>query len=220
MTPSLPQTESPQLSSGDSQEADLEIDLALVRRVEGRVAVLDYSPLTPSRPGCAGDRGSVGGVGVVDVVEEAGEVLHVLETHPKFAPGEIVKVQLDSERRDRLERTHAACVLARAQLAHAGTRVVSVEITAGLAWIEVNEAGMVVDLSSLAALDLPLAVRQPVGCHMVVDCCGTTVTTFAAPIARSSSAISGAEMRVVAALDSGVSALEIALPDSHGTWWR
>jgi hypothetical protein len=221
LSPSTGEHESDDRSGSDlGQESDLGPALARVVHVEGCEVTLTGSHLTPSRPGFAGDRGHVADVAVLDVEEQADGLVHVLEHPLHLVAGQVVEVHLDVDRRDRLARTHAACVLVRSQLAARSIRVTSVEITAGLCWLEIDEPAHEFDLSRLLARELSLEPRPLGGGRMLVDCGGVSVDTALAPIARSSRAVAGAEVRTVAALEGGRAALEIALPDGRGRWWR
>lgn len=208
-------------SEGDlDKEGDLDLTFARVLSSSGREISLRGSPLVPSRPGFASDRGKVNGITVLDVVEEAGKLVHLLSQPLHARTGQLLEVRLDRERRERLARTHTACVLVCSQLALRSVRVISVEITAGLAWIEIREDGCEIDLDDLAARGVALTPRQFGEGRMLVECCGVSVDTYFAPIARDARTIAGAEVRTVAALEKGRSALEIALPDARGRWWR
>lgn len=218
-SPRAPETSDP--STGElGPESDLEPMLASVVLASGREVTLTASPLSPSRPGFAGDRGTLAGVEVLDIEEHDGSLVHLLERPTALVPSQPVLVCLDRDRRDRLARTHASVVLLRAELQRRSVRLTSVELAAGLAWLEIDERDLELDFSALLERELDLTPVAIGGGLMRVRCGQTDVTTTLAPIARSSSQLADVEVRAVAALEGGRSALEIALPDAKGRWWR
>jgi Ser-tRNA(Ala) deacylase AlaX len=193
--------------------------LARVVRAEDRELILTGSPLYPSRPSFAGDRGLVEGVGLLDVEEHRDGLLHVLDEALPVSVGQLVEVRPDRDRRNRIARTHTACVIVSALLAQRSVGIVSVEIAAGLAWIEVDRQ-VDLNLQDCVERDLPI-VATPLSQSVIrVKYDGITVDTFNAPLASAAGALSGAEVRTVAALEGGITALEVALPDAQGRWWR
>lgn len=196
-------------------------DLGRVVDTHKRHLTLNQSPLAPSRPGCAGDQGVIAGARVVDVVEESGSLIHVLDRDVEVRRGAFVPIWRDPERRERLERAHAAAVLYIAELARQEVSVASVEIVAGLAWVEIAGIAPELDLPALAERDDELEIQAEKGDRMKVFLAGQIVDTVRSPILASTGSIGGAEVRSVAALDGEHEALEIALPDGEGrTWWR
>lgn len=209
------------LGEGQDNEGDLDLTVAEVIGNPGGNLLTVESPLAPSRPGCAGDLGTAAGVRIVDVVEEPTGLLHVMERPVHVQIGDSVPLLRDSERRNRLGRTHAAAIACAALLAEAGARVTSTEVVAGLAWIEVASSVPVPDLAPLAARDEAIEVLSRGRGRMTVYLDGQTVKTTDAPIATRTGAFAGAEARPVAALDGGREAFEVALPDGEGAiWWR
>lgn len=186
---------------------------------EAREVLLEGSPLYPSSVGVASDHGQVEQTRVIDVLPDAGAKLHVLASSSSFAVGTVVAVQVDGDRRRRLAATHAACVLVRSELARRELAVVSYEIAAGMAWIELAGGPCELDLSQLARRAGTLVARPAGDSTLSVRCGGVELETVYAPLARDASALVGAEARTVAALQGGGSALEIALPDGRGRWW-
>jgi hypothetical protein len=181
-----------------------------------RELILDKSPLTPSQPGHAGDQGMTAGVRITDVLSESRGLVHVVEEPVIARPGDELMVELDGERRGRLERTHAALVLTRVELARRGVAVVSVDVAAGLAWLEVRGRADPIDLRPAIAAELPLKCHRSRRGGMLVAFDRALVNTVDAPIARTSGAAEGAEVREVGSPEEGVTTLEIALPDVRG----
>jgi hypothetical protein len=207
-------------SDEDSGDGLSELSVEQVLGTPGGNVLFAESPLAPSRPGCAGDLGTVAGARVVDVVEEPTGLLHVMDDFVHVESGKRVPIWRDPERRGRLERTHAATVACLALLAHEHVPVTSVEIVAGLAWIEVAEPAPALDLAAVAAREERIEVLARSAGRMKVYLDGRTVETVEAPIAGGTAAIAAAGVRPVAALGGGHEALEIALPDGEGrAWW-
>jgi hypothetical protein len=195
---------------------------ALGRVVEfrGHYAVIAGSPLLASQPGCAGDAGFAGQAKVVDVVEDEGGLLHITDGALDAEPGDLILITRDSERRERLERAHAAFAVALAELIGAGIEIRSVEIVAGMAWIEVIGPAPRIDLPALCAAGELLQVRPQRNGRMSVRIGEREVCTYFAPIARSTLEIGGAALRPVAELEEGRELLEVSLPDGEGrAWW-
>jgi hypothetical protein len=205
---------------GDLGPSGLAPALARVVHIEAREVILSNSPLMPSRAGCAGDRGAVEGMRVLDVYEQGEDIVHLLQQPLPLQVGQLVAVDLDIDRRKRLARTHAACVLVRRTLGLRGIVVRSFEIAAGMAWLEIEEPVGDLDLSNMIEPGLTLDPCSSGNGHMVVECEGLVIDTALAPIARSSLDLGRAEVRTVAALEDGGAALEIVLVDAGGRWWR
>ena len=207
-----------QLESADEQDDSLRPALARVVESHGREVKLDCSILSPSRPGIVSDRGTVEGIPVLDVLDDDRGVVHVLAEPRYFEQGEAVVVRLDPHRRDRIERIHAACVLAIAELKLRGTAIRAVEMQARMAWVDLAKPTENIDLDSMAASEIPLRPLRGGRGRMVVLCRGVSVETVPAPIALSSKLIAGAGARLVKEDRRGAT-LEITLPDAKGQWW-
>jgi hypothetical protein len=206
---------------GVADDAGVNPVMAKVLATPGGHVLFADSPLAPSRPGCAGDLGTVGGGRVVDVVEEPGGLLHVMAHQVDVRRDEWVPIWRDPDRRQRLERTHGATAACLASLARERLAVVSMEIVAGLAWLEVSADAPAIDLAPLVGRNEPIEVIARSGNEMTVYVDGQAVRTVPAPIARSTGALAGIGVRSVAALDDGREALEVSLPDAEGReWWR
>ncbi|HZV72577.1 MAG TPA: hypothetical protein VFF79_02570 [Conexibacter sp.] len=209
-----------QSAGTDSQEADLGPALARVVHSQGCELTLSGSHMTPSRPGFAGDRGTVEGIAVIDVDEREDGLLHVLESPLPREHGQLVEVSIDRDRRDRLARTHGACALVRALLEDRSASVTSTDITAGMAWMEIDEVTPAIELGSVAALAIPLRSKPLPSGRMLVTCGGVSVMTTIAPIATNTQQLEGADVRTVSVDVDGRSVLEITLPDAEGRWWK
>jgi hypothetical protein len=224
MIPAEVQQNRPQLSlsrdvSSETHADELEPALCSVVGCEGYTVTLDDSPLTPESRGWAGDHGTLEGAKVVAVEERPNGLAHLLDAQLFLEPGQIVELTVDRDRRDRFERTHAGCVLVKALLKRRGIPLTMCEIAPGLAWMETDAPVPPIDLDLLAAFAIPFRTKPLRRSRMEVECAGVSVETMDAPLARNSSAVAGAEVRVVAARDGGRSALEVALPDVRGKWW-
>lgn len=196
-------------------------DVGTVLESDRKLLLLDQSPLAPSRPGCAGDQGTIGGIQVVDVLEEPGGLLHVLEEQKRFRVGQYVGIWRDRWRRARLERTGAAAVACQAELAERGVGIASVEVAAGLAWIETTEPVYRLEFDLLDGREEKIEVQRVANGRMLVDLGGRLVETPQAPLPDSTAAIGPVGVRAVTALEDGHEALEIALADHPGReWWR
>jgi hypothetical protein len=204
----------------DVEELSLLAAPARVVAVNIRELILNGSPLTPSQPGHAGDQGMTKGVRITDVLREPHGLVHVIEEPVAAKPGDELMVEVDGKRRGRLERIHAALVLTRVELARRGVEVVSVDVAAGLAWLEIRGRAGPIDLQPAVAAELPLECHRSMRGGMLVACDHALVTTVDAPIARTSGAAEGAEVREVGSPEDDVTTLEIALPDARGQWWR
>jgi hypothetical protein len=195
---------------------------AKVLSVGWKKVLLDRTPLSPSKPNCAGDQGTVDGILTVDVVEhDGGGFLHVLDKPLGLEPGDKVRVWRDPIRRDKLERAHTATLVCRAELSRMGTAVVSAEIVAGLAWIEI--AGPVPNLNLKKAIqsDQEIEVLGRRAGQMAVFLEDRIIDTVDAPFATRTGSISGTEVSATSALGGGRAAIEVALPDKDGRpWWR
>jgi hypothetical protein len=200
--------------SGELEEDLVGLGMEEVLATRGGHLLLASSLLAPSRPGCTGDRGTVAGVRVLDVVEEPDGLLHVMAWPVGARIGEWVPVWRDPGRRDRLERTCAATAGCLALLARERLSVVSTEIVAGMAWVEISAPSPALDLDGLARRAEPIEIVARCGTEMTIYLDGQAVKMVDAPIAATTEALIGVEVRVVAALDGGHEALKI--PDSAG----
>ena len=194
---------------------------AKVLSVGWKTVLLDRTPLSPSKPNCAGDQGTVDGVLVVDVVEQMGGFLHVLDKPLGLEPGDKVRVWRDPIRRDKLERAHTATLVCRAELCRMGTAVVSAEIVAGLAWIEIAGPAPNLDLKKAIKSNQEIEVLGRRAGQMAVFLEDRIIDTIDAPFATRTGTIAGTEVSATSALDGGRAAIEVALPDKDGRpWWR
>lgn len=207
--------------AGESLEDGLcELAFEEVVASHGNHLLFSRSPLNPSRPGCAGDRGTVAGVRVIDVVEEPNGLLHVMARSTGVSVGDRVPLRPDPRRRDRLLCTSAATAACLALLSRERLAVVSTEIVAGLAWIEVSAPAPALDLEALAARREPIEVIARSGTTMTVYIDGQAVKMATAPIASNTGAFLGAGVRAVSALEGGHETLEVTIPDPAGRrWW-
>jgi hypothetical protein len=175
--------------------------------------------LVPSQPGCAGDTGTVSGTRVVDVIEEGGGLMHVTDGRLSAEPGDTVFVTRDPGRRARVERAHAGVALVQVALARNGVEIGAVEIAAGMGWIEVNGAAPSINLAALAERDDPIEVRPLRGGRMRVRIGDEEISTYFAPICRSTGELGAAQVRVASESGAG-EVLEVSLPDEVGRkWW-
>lgn len=195
--------------------------VAVVLRSDRKLVLLDRSPLSPSRPGCAGDQGTIGHIRVVDVLETNEGLLHVLEEPKPFRAGQYVAIQLDLERRARLERSLTATVACQAELAERGVGIASVEVAGHLAWLETTEPVYRLEFDLLDGRDEKIEIQRVADGRMLIDLAGQVVDAPQAPLLASTAGIGPVGVRAVAGLDDGHEALEIALPDHPGReWWR
>jgi hypothetical protein len=186
-----------------------------------RLLLLDASPLAPSRPGCAGDQGTIGGIQVVDVLEEPEGLVHVLEERKRFHVGQYVAIWRDTRRRRRLERSHAAAVACQAELAERGVGVASVEVAAGLVWLETIEPVYRLEFDLLGGRKEKIEVQRIAEGRMLVEIAGQLVETPQAPLPDSTATIGPVRVQAVTALEDDHEGLEIALADYPGReWWR
>ncbi|MFH1638554.1 MAG: alanine--tRNA ligase [Candidatus Woesearchaeota archaeon] len=81
---------------------------AKVLKVEGKHVVLDATAFYPTSGGQVHDVGEIAGEEVVDVVKEAGHIVHVMASEPKFKEGDEVEGKLDKERRKQLAQHHTS----------------------------------------------------------------------------------------------------------------
>lgn len=81
---------------------------AKVLRIEGNTVVLDQTVLFPFGGGQASDSGTIGGIAVQEAKDLKNEIIYVLEQQPPFAIGDIVTVQIDWKKRNKLMKLHAA----------------------------------------------------------------------------------------------------------------
>lgn len=196
------------------------IALGKVVAFQGRHPIIAGTPLTPSQPGCVGDVGAVLENRVTDVVREPEGLLHVIEGKLGAKVGDLVLVRRDAERRDRLERTHGATALVLAELSARRVEVAEVEITAGMAWIEVCGGAPTIDLAPLIARGLPLLPSPQRNGRLLVTVGDRSITTYFAPITRSSRDIGAVAVRPITALENGRAVLEVSLADEEGrSWW-
>jgi hypothetical protein len=157
---------------------------------------------------------------VVDVIEEEGGLLHVTAEKLKADAGDLVLLSRDIEHRRRLERTTGAAAVSLAALADAGIEVNSVEIVAGMAWIEVMEPAPRIDLAAICAAGDEIQVSPQHNGRMLVRVGDREVTTYFAPVVLSTLEIGAAALRPVAEGAEDREVLEVSLPDSEGReWW-
>ncbi|MFH0962083.1 MAG: alanyl-tRNA editing protein [archaeon] len=95
---------------------------ARVLEISGNEVVLDKTCFYPEGGGQAGDTGTIGGVKVANTIKVGSEILkvgedeipiggkiiHVLESAPAFAVGDVVACAIDWEKRHKTMRLHAA----------------------------------------------------------------------------------------------------------------
>lgn len=79
-----------------------------VEKVDGTKVVLDQTAFNPRGGGLVSDTGTLGGTRVMEVVKEGEEIVHVLESPPRFGPGGVVHGALDWDRRFRIMRMHTS----------------------------------------------------------------------------------------------------------------
>lgn len=207
-------------SNADADKTPLFVCCATVVDIIAGHPVLDSTLLTPSHPCHAGDQGTIGDVRVVDVLEESKGFLHVLERPIGLKRGREVLVHLDSNRRDRLERTRTAVALACAEIARVHGKVLHTEVAAGLAWLETDNLSSDIDIRTIIKSDVALKCTTVTNNALQVEICGVTVSMMTGPIGATSRMAEGAELRHVSPLDSERTTLEIAVPDGKGKWWR
>lgn len=186
-----------------------------------RELLLKRSPLDPSRPAFAGDQGWIGGHRVTDVLPSEHGLTHVLGGCSTLVPGDRVSVILDEDRRSRRARTHLAAVLAFVQLRRDNQVVTDVELTAGLAWLELASAPRnPISLQPLIDRDAQLSTR-PRDRHRQIVCVeGDVLATFAGPIARRARDVAGVTVSSHPARDGHPPHLRIAIAEAADRWWR
>jgi len=102
-----------------------------------------------------------------------------------------------------------------------GTAVVSAEIVAGLAWIEIAGPAPNLDLKKAIKSDQEIEVLGRRAGQMAVFLEDRIIDTVDAPFATRTGSIAGTEVSATSALDGGRAAIEVALPDKDGRpWWR
>jgi hypothetical protein len=189
------------------------IALGKVTGYKGRHPIIAGTPLTPSQPGCVGDVGAVLDNRITDVVREPEGLLHVIDGKLLATVGDLVLVRRDGERREQLERTHAATALVLAELSASLVEVSAVEIVAGTAWIEVCEPTPEIDLDPLVERGLPILPSPQRNGRLLVTIGDRSITTFFAPIARNTLDIGPTFVHPVSTLDDGHEVLEVSLAE-------
>lgn len=182
-----------------------------VVEMEGQHPVLAGSPLWPSQPGCMGDRGTLLESGISGAVRHPHGLLHLVDRRADLRPGSRVLVWRDETHRGELERAHAAAVLVQARLAALEINVISVEIAAGLAWIEVARATPSIDLSELTTPAHELSGWPQNESRMSVAVGKQSVVTYLAPISPNSLEVGSGSVRRIAAARRGAESLRIDL---------
>jgi len=81
---------------------------AKVEAVVGIRVVLDQTAFNPRGGGLVSDMGTLGGQKVLEVIKEGEEIIHLLETPPRFGAGALVHGVLDWDRRFRIMRMHTS----------------------------------------------------------------------------------------------------------------
>lgn len=200
-------------------------DLPEVARVQSATkhgVFLVGSPMSPASTEVAADRGWIGHdrVRVVDVLEEPGGLLHVLQRPIWLRPGLRVPVWIDRHRRDRLARTLGAVAIAKALVERAGARVVSLEVVAGKAWIELDRETPQPDIAAAMALDPSMEILTADRQRALVVVLGAVVTVPAGPIETRLAVIGDVQVEAVAPLGGGAAAIELSLARGGDAWWH
>jgi len=84
---------------------------AEVLGVEGKYIILDRTAFYPEGGGQVGDTGFLNGKKVLNTIKKGNVVLHEVDEPEKFKPGEVVKGEVDLERRKQITRHHTAAHL-------------------------------------------------------------------------------------------------------------
>ncbi|MBD3155453.1 MAG: phenylalanine--tRNA ligase subunit beta [Candidatus Aenigmarchaeota archaeon] len=84
---------------------------AEVEEINGKEVILDKTLFFAFSGGQASDKGSINGIPVVNVEKKNHKIVHTLEKEPEFKTGDIVKLELDWNRRYRLMKLHSAAHL-------------------------------------------------------------------------------------------------------------
>lgn len=82
---------------------------AKVAKIEGKQVWLDQTCFYPESGGQAGDTGTINGQKVVDTrFDSERNIIHVMEQEPVFRAGDVIRGEIDWERRYKIMRIHAA----------------------------------------------------------------------------------------------------------------
>lgn len=185
-----------------------------------RDLLLEHSPLRPSCPAFPGDQGWAGTIRVNDVLNADRGRLHLLACPHHLCPGDQVEVVADLDRRRRIARTHAAAILVIAELGRRGVEVLGIEITSGLAWIEVPRDPGPLPLDAAIECDRSLRAHQAGPDRQLVLADGVVVATFPGPLLRTAGELAGTTVTGIGPDSDGPFVLEISLPGGRWRWWR
>lgn len=84
---------------------------AQVQEINSKEIILNQTIFFAFSGGQESDSGTINGINIVDVKKENHKIIHVLEKEPDFKEGDIVKLELDWERRYQLMKLHSAAHL-------------------------------------------------------------------------------------------------------------
>jgi len=117
--------------------------------------ILDRTVCYPEGGGQPCDLGTIRGISIVNAVEEGLAIVHTVEGHPDFAPGETVAVMIDAARRNDHSQQHSGQHLVSAILErkygihtvgfHLGSAYSTIDVTC-----EAMDATMIADIEAIA----------------------------------------------------------------------